>query len=51
MKINFNKWTNTYHSPHLTVINNKGVHYNDKGYIQISFVVLSYHWWITINKK
>ncbi len=50
MKIYYTHWQNTYHSPHLAFINNKGVMKNDKGYYQISFVVLGHHWWVIIKK-
>jgi hypothetical protein len=44
MKINFTKWNSTYHTPHLSIIPNDD-------YIQVSFVVLNFHWWIIINRK
>lgn len=44
MKINYTKWDRTYSTPYITVI-------NSDTYIQVSFVVLCYHWWIIINKN
>ena len=41
--INYTKWTKTYHTPHISII-------IDKDYIQVSFIVLCYHFWIIINK-
>lgn len=47
MKINFTKFRDVYHSPHLSVVIAKTY----GNYIQISFVVLNFHWWIQIHKK
>jgi len=45
MKINYTRWgKETFKTPHFSIINNKD-------YIQVSFVVWNFHWWIIINKK
>ena len=44
MKINFNRWGKTYHTPHLCLIINE----DDYG---IHFAVLNYHWWVSIKRK
>lgn len=43
-KINFTRWTRTYHTPHFSFI-------PSEDYYQFSFVVLNFHWWIIINKN
>jgi hypothetical protein len=44
MKINFTRWTKTYHTPHFGFIVNED-------YYQLSFIVWNFHWWIIINKN
>ena len=43
MKVNYTRWR-TYSTPYLSVINNKD-------YLQVSLVVLCYHWYIIIKRN
>lgn len=43
MKITFTKWR-SYNTPYFCFIPNET-------YYQISFVILNYHWWVSIKRK
>lgn len=46
-KVHFSKWKKTYHTPHFCIIN--ALDWRSDPYLQISFVVLGFHWWIIVK--
>ena len=49
-KINYNKWGANYSTPHIGIIVNR-TSYGAISDVGIHFVVLNFHWWISINTK